>query len=76
MTRHIKKKASYILEIEDSIEKGNVYAKPQHIRISNRIKYEISDYHQLSGHEIEQGGDGEGQETCRAAVHGVAKSQT
>ena len=61
MTRHKKKKASCILGIEDSIENGNIYAKPGHIRISNRIKYEISDYHQVSGHEIEQGGDGEGQ---------------
>ena len=67
MTRHKKKKASCILGIEDSIENGNIYAKPGHIRISNRIKSEISDYHQVSGHEIElrheieQGGDGEGQ---------------
>ena len=34
-------------------------------------------HHQLNGHEFEQiQGDSEGQGTWRAAVHGVAKSQT
>ena len=34
-------------------------------------------HHQLNGHEFEQTlGDGEGQGSLRAAVHGVAKSQT
>ena len=34
-------------------------------------------HHQFNGHEFEQAlGDGEGQGTWRAAVHGVAKSQT
>ena len=34
-------------------------------------------HHQLNGHEFEQvPGVGEGQETWRAAVHGVAESQT
>ena len=32
-------------------------------------------HHQLSGHEFEQTpGDGEGQVTCYATVHGLAKS--
>ena len=34
-------------------------------------------HHQLNGHESEQTlGDGEGQGSLRAAVHGVGKSQT
>ena len=34
-------------------------------------------HHRLDGHESEQApGDGEGQRTWHAAVHGVAKSQT
>ena len=34
-------------------------------------------HHRLNGHEFEQTlGDGGGQEAWRAAVHGVAKSQT
>ena len=34
-------------------------------------------HHQLNGYEFEQApGDGEGQRTWHAAVHGVAKSQT
>ena len=34
-------------------------------------------HHCLNGHEFEQApGDGEGSETQRAAVHGVAKSWT
>ena len=34
-------------------------------------------HHQLNGHEFEQTpGDGEGQGSWRAAVHGVAKSWT
>ena len=34
-------------------------------------------YHQLDGHEFEQAvGVGEGQGSLRAAVHGLAKSQT
>ena len=34
-------------------------------------------HHQLNGHESEQTlGDGEGQGSLAAAVHGVAKSQT
>ena len=34
-------------------------------------------HHQLNEHEFEQAlGDDEGQEAWRAAVHGVAKSQT
>ena len=34
-------------------------------------------HHQLSGHEFKQApGDGEGQGTSYAEVHGVAKSQT
>ena len=34
-------------------------------------------HHQFNGHEFEQAlGDGEGQGTWHAAVHGVAKSQT
>ena len=34
-------------------------------------------YHRLYGHELEQTlGDGDGQGGLRAAVHGVAKSQT
>ena len=34
-------------------------------------------YHRLHGHEFEQAlGVSEGQEAGRAAVHGVAKSQT
>ena len=39
---------------------------------------EMVRYHQrLKGHEFEQApGDGEGRETWRAAVHGVAESRT
>ena len=34
-------------------------------------------HHKLDGHELEQAsGFGDGQETWRAAVHGVAKTQT
>ena len=34
-------------------------------------------HHQLNGHEFEQApGDGEGQGSVGAAVHGVVKSQT
>ena len=34
-------------------------------------------HHRLNGHEFEQAlGVGDGQEAWRAAVHGVAKSQT
>ena len=34
-------------------------------------------HHQLDGHEFEQAlGAGEGQGSLRAAVHGLAKSQT
>ena len=34
-------------------------------------------HHQVNGHEFEQAlGDGEGQETWCAAVHGVTKSWT
>ena len=33
-------------------------------------------HHQLNGHEFEHLGDGEGQGSLHAAVHGVAKSQT
>ena len=34
-------------------------------------------HHRLSGHEFDQSpGDGEGQGSLRAAVHGVAKIQT
>ena len=34
-------------------------------------------HHRLNGHELEQTlGDGEGQGTWSAAVHGVPKSQT
>ena len=34
-------------------------------------------HHQLNGHELEQTlGDGEGQGSLRAAVHGIAKGQT
>ena len=34
-------------------------------------------HHQLNGHEFEQElGDGEGQGSWRATVHGVTKSQT
>ena len=34
-------------------------------------------HHRLNGHELEQAlGDGEGQGSLAAAVHGVTKSQT
>ena len=34
-------------------------------------------HHRLNGHEFEKSpGDGEGQEAWRAAVHGVAESDT
>ena len=34
-------------------------------------------HHRRDGHEFEQATEvGDGQEACRAAVHGVAKSQT
>ena len=34
-------------------------------------------HHRLNGHEFEQAlGVGDGQEAWRAAIHGVAKSQT
>ena len=37
----------------------------------------VGQNHQLNEHEFEQAlGDDEGQEAWRAAVHGVAKSQT
>ena len=37
----------------------------------------VGQHHQLSGHEFEQTlGDGEGQRSRRAAVPGMAKSQT
>ena len=37
----------------------------------------VGRYHRLNGHEFEQTpGDGEGQGSLRAAVHGVAKIQT
>ena len=37
----------------------------------------VGQHHQLNGHEFEEvPGDGEGQGTWHAAVHGVAKIQT
>ena len=51
--------------------------KPEVRRRRGRQNEMVDWHHRLSGHDFEQTlGDSEGQESWRAAVHGVSKSQT
>ena len=61
----------HLMQRTDSLEKTLMLGKG--VKEDEMVRY----HQRLKGHEFEQApGDGEGRETWRAAVHGVAESRT
>ena len=67
----------HLMRRPDSLEKTLMLGKTEGKRRRGQHDEMVGWHHWLSGHEFEQAlGDGDGQGSLAAAIHGVAKSQT